>query len=169
MTKVDKYGRENVGKEDKSMKKFYEVEDGLQEEGKKFYDEDGKFKWEAESSGDDEEGDDEMSEEAEEELEEYDDEDEKVWNVDDGAELKEDIEVGKRLALTNQDWQRLTPHDIIIMFNSFCTGSMAIEKVEKYPSLYGLEQMKNDSLYGPPKDLFSNQKAKPKKKKKGKK
>lgn len=59
--------------------------------------------------------------------------------------------VGKRLALTNMDWDNVRAVDILHLFNSFCKGDMFIAKVEIYPSLYGMEQMKNDSLYGPPK------------------
>ena len=35
---------------------------------------------------------------------------------------------------------------------------MQIEKVLIYPSLYGIEQMKKDALYGPPKELFESNK-----------
>jgi len=37
---------------------------------------------------------------------------------------------------------------------------MFISKVQIYPSLYGMEQMKKDQLYGPPQDLFTNKKVK---------
>jgi hypothetical protein len=63
----------------------------------------------------------------------------------------EKIEVGKRLALTNMDWDNITAVDILKLFNSFCKGDMFISEVEIFPSLFGLEQMKTDSLYGPPK------------------
>lgn len=33
-----------------------------------------------------------------------------------------------------------------------------IEKVQIYPSLYGIEQMKKDALYGPPKEIFQSKK-----------
>ena len=33
---------------------------------------------------------------------------------------------------------------------------MIISKVEIYPSLYGLEQMKKDTLYGPSIDVYNN-------------
>lgn len=33
-----------------------------------------------------------------------------------------------------------------------------LEKVQIYPSLYGIEQMKKDSLYGPPKEMFATKK-----------
>jgi hypothetical protein len=64
--------------------------------------------------------------------------------------------IGKRLALTNMDWDHINAVDILALFNSFCKGDMIVEKVEIYPSLYGLEQMKNDTLYGPPKQLFDD-------------
>ena len=34
-----------------------------------------------------------------------------------------------------------------------------IEKVQIYPSLYGIEQMKRDSLYGPPKEMFESKRS----------
>jgi hypothetical protein len=52
------------------------------------------------------------------------------------------------------DWENMNAVDILSLFSSFCKGEMLVAKVEIYPSLYGLEQMKNDALYGPPKDLF---------------
>jgi len=48
----------------------------------------------------------------------------------------------------------LTAVDLLSLFTSLCKGDMFIEKVEIYPSLFGLEQMKKDSLYGPPKDIM---------------
>ena len=67
------------------------------------------------------------------------------------------MKVGRRLALTNMDWEHLTATDLLALFSSFCKGDMLITKVEIYPSLYGLEQMKKDSLYGPPKELFDDE------------
>ena len=52
------------------------------------------------------------------------------------------------------DWDSLNAVDILALFNSFCKGSMFITKVEIYPSLFGLEQMKKDTLFGPPKELL---------------
>jgi hypothetical protein len=49
------------------------------------------------------------------------------------------------------DWDNISALDILALFTSFCKGEMAIYKVEIYPSLFGLEQMKNDAIYGPPK------------------
>lgn len=69
----------------------------------------------------------------------------------------ENVEVGKRLALTNTDWDNISAVDILSIFNSFCKGEMIITKVQIFPSLYGIEQMKHDSLYGPPKEMFNVQ------------
>lgn len=32
---------------------------------------------------------------------------------------------------------------------------MMVDKVEIYPSLLGIEKMKNDSLYGPSKEIYN--------------
>ncbi len=64
------------------------------------------------------------------------------------------------------DWDNLTSVDILAIFSSLCKGDMLVKKVEIYPSLYGLEQMKNDTLYGPPKDVFVDDETAAKKKKK---
>jgi hypothetical protein len=54
------------------------------------------------------------------------------------------------------DWDNITAVDILAIFTSLCRGKgeMIVNKVEIYPSLYGLEQMKRDTLYGPPKEVF---------------
>jgi len=52
------------------------------------------------------------------------------------------------------DWDNLSAVDLLSLFSSFCKGDMMITKVEIYPSLFGLEQMKKDALYGPPKEMF---------------
>ena len=52
------------------------------------------------------------------------------------------------------------------MFSSFCKGGdMVVSRVDIYPSLYGIEQMKHDTLYGPPKQLFDESGVGKKKKK----
>ena len=61
------------------------------------------------------------------------------------------------------DWDALNATDILALFNSLCKGDMFVTKVEIYPSLFGLEQMKKDSMYGPPKELFDALPAKKKK------
>lgn len=92
-----------------------------------------------------------------------------VWSVKDDAAVEvhsdSEIKVGKRLALTNMDWDALTAVDILALFTSFCKGDMFISRVEIYPSLFGLEQMKKDSLYGPPKEILDVAPSKGKKKK----
>lgn len=47
VSKVDKHGR-RVNKKDNALKEYYQIED----EGKKYYDEDGKFAWDQDSSSD---------------------------------------------------------------------------------------------------------------------
>ena len=80
-----------------------------------------------------------------------------MWSLDEEEQdVKEadaaEVEVGKRIAVTNLDWDSIGAVDLYALFNSFCVGrqdKMQIEKVEIYPSLFGIEQMKNDLLYGP--------------------
>jgi hypothetical protein len=54
--KVDKYGH-TVNKQDNTMKQFYQIKDAKESKpaDSKYYDEDGKFKWDAQSSSEDEE------------------------------------------------------------------------------------------------------------------
>ena len=79
------------------------------------------------------------------------------------------MEIGTRLALQNMDWDNLTAVDILAMFSSLCKGDMLVTKAEIYPSLFGLEKMKNDTLYGPPKEVFVDDEEVAKKNKKKKK
>lgn len=146
--KVDKRGK-RVDKQDNTMANFYRLE-GDDEEVKresKYYDDEGKFRWEAQSSSDEEEEEDE--EEGEEDVQERvddddEDHDDNVWEKLDKEEeeaLKdeEEVEVGHRLALQNMDWDNLTAVDILAIFSSLCKGDMLVKKVEIYPSLYGIE------------------------------
>ena len=81
--------------------------------------------------------------------------DEKTQSMQPKLVADADVKIGKRLALTNMDWDNLTAVDIMAIFNSLCKGGeMFIRRVEILPSLYGIEQMKNDTLYGPPQALF---------------
>ena len=138
------------------MQAFYKTE-----EPNKYYDEEGKFKWDAQSSSSE-------SEESESEREEQQDDESEV-NLDElvNADVKvvEEVDIGKRLALTNMDWDNINATDLLALFTSLCKGEMIITKVEIMPSLYGIEQMKKDTLYGPPKELFDEE-AKPAKKNK---
>ena len=47
--------------------------------------------------------------------------------------------------------------DILCLLNSMCKTGMAVTKVEVRPSQYGKEKMKQDALYGPPPEIFSNE------------
>jgi hypothetical protein len=157
---VDKYGK-RVDKQDNTIKNFYQLED----EGSKFYDEEGKFKWEQlSSSSDSEDIEDVKPSKVESEGE--------VWSSEEEDDMgpkkvkEEELQVGKRLALTNMDWDNLTAVDLLAIFSSLCKGEQFVHKVEILPSLYGLEQMKKDTLYGPPKELFDAEPKKTKKKSK---
>ena len=60
------------------------------------------------------------------------------------------------MTVTNLDWDAINAKDIFVLFTSFCANNKGhcVEKVEIYPSLFGIEQMKNDIMYGPPKEVF---------------
>ena len=160
LQKVDKYGK-RVDKQDNTIKNFYQLED----ESSKFYDDEGKFKWEQlSSSSDSEDIEDIKPSKVESEGE--------VWSSEEEDQMgpkkvkEEELQVGKRLALTNMDWDNLNAVDLLAIFSSLCKGEQFVHKVEILPSLYGLEQMKKDTLYGPPKELFDAEPKKIKKKSK---
>lgn len=56
------------------------------------------------------------------------------------------------------DWDTITAVDLLALFSSLCQGDKVVHKVEIYPSLFGLEKMKEDALYGPPKEIFNPKK-----------
>ena len=74
--------------------------------------------------------------------------------------LTEEVEVGKRLALVNMDWESVSANDLFALFRSLCLQSdisaqnLQLKKVSIYPSKYGTEQMAKDSIYGPPKAVL---------------
>lgn len=47
--KVDKYGK-RVDKQDTMMQSFYKIDANKEDKSSKYYDEDGKFKWDQEES-----------------------------------------------------------------------------------------------------------------------
>ena len=53
------------------------------------------------------------------------------------------------------DWDNISALDLLALFSSLSKGDLVVYKVEIYPSLFGLEKMKNDSLMGPPKEIFA--------------
>ena len=64
--------------------------------------------------------------------EEEEEDDESIWSAKDEAkEVQKDgeIQIGKRLALTNIDWDNITAVDILALFSSLCKGDMFVEKV----------------------------------------
>jgi hypothetical protein len=63
--------------------------------------------------------------------------------------------IGKRLALNKMDWDNISALDLLALFSSLSKGDVVVYKVEIYPSLFGLEKMKHDSLMGPPKEIFA--------------
>lgn len=185
----------------KKEKDAEESDEQVEKKGKKYYDEDGQFKWDAQSSSDEEDksaDEDDQENDADDsdldrivtikpsKVEESGEDEDKLWsseeenNTNKGVKQHkivkdEEVQIGKRLALTNMDWDNLNSTDILAIFTSLCStsasgrsSSMVIEKVEIYPSLFGLEQMKKDTLYGPPKELFENEEDLFKKKKKKK-
>ena len=167
--KVDKYGH-RVDKQDTTMQQFYKIKDAADRpDHNKYYDDEGKFKWEANSSsGEDShpESDDDSDEDAPPVMLAQEDDESNLWSDDNqDGHTPDDATPGLRLALTNMDWDNLNATDILALFSSLCKGDMIVKKVEIYPSLFGLEQMKKDTLYGPPKDLFLEGEAKKPKKK----
>ena len=132
------------------------------EVARKFYDEEGNFRWQPEanddeSSSSDESGDGEEGSEAEDEDGGDSDEDSAIWDED--ADLRygkvaNEEDVGCRLALNKMDWDTVSALDLLALFSSLCSGDKVVHKVEIYPSHFGLERMKRDSLYGPPKEIF---------------
>jgi hypothetical protein len=62
--------------------------------------------------------------------------------------------LGNRLALNKMDWDTLSAVDLLALFGGLCSGDKVVHRVEIYPSLFGLERMKHDAIYGPPADIF---------------
>jgi len=113
------------------MQAFYKTE----EPPNKYYDEEGKFKWDAQSSSS--ESEQSESEKDEEQEEESDVDLDEIVNAD--VKIVEEVDIGKRLALTNMDWDNINATDLLALFTSLCKGEMIITKVEIMPSLYGIE------------------------------
>ena len=148
--------KEEEGSEDASSG---EEEANAGPTGSKFYDEEGNFQWKGQESSSSDESGAQSGEEGEAELEETDNEGEGVWGENEGIPFGETVEegeaLGKRLALNKMDWDIVQAVDLLALFSSLCTGDKVVSKVEIFPSLYGIEQMKKDSTFGPPKEIFN--------------
>jgi len=81
-----------------------------------------------------------------------------MWDADNDipyGETNGQEGIGNRLALNKMDWDNISALDLMAVFNSLTTGDVVVHKVEIFPSLFGLEKMKNDSLIGPPQEIFA--------------
>ena len=153
------------------MDKYYQMEG---DEGKKFYDEEGNFNWEAESSSsssDDSEpqtkkvkknpqGDEasDQAEEGEADISGFLEDEDSEENFSEAADVPlgetVDENLGSRLALNKMDWDTISATDLYALFSGLCSGDKFVKKVEIYPSLFGIEKMKEDAINGPPKEIF---------------
>lgn len=123
IAKVDKYGRKIEQKDKFALQNYYNKE--MEEQGQKFYDEHGHFQWEGKSSnsGSDSDSEDKQSSSGSEMT--YSDEMSGVWSDLDEPEdtakpATDDVKVGKRLAITNLDWDSISATDLLVLFQSFC-------------------------------------------------
>ncbi|CCH58446.1 hypothetical protein TBLA_0A06540 [Henningerozyma blattae CBS 6284] len=69
----------------------------------------------------------------------------------------------KTVAVVNLDWDHVKSTDLMITFSGFIPKGGKINKIAIYPSEFGKERMQREEIEGPPKELFK------KKNKKGKK
>lgn len=82
---------------------------------------------------------------------------EDVWDADTGIPYEETANekgLGNRIALNKMDWDSISAVDLLALFQGLCSGEKVVHKVEIFPSLFGLERMKQDALHGPPKEIF---------------
>lgn len=101
----------------------------------KYYNEQGKFEWNQESSSEDE---------GENLLDINDD----VWQDDEEKVIRNESSSSK-LALINYDWMHIHAEDLMILFNSLKPKEGIIKKVVVYPSEFGLKRMEKENLEGP--------------------
>ena len=76
-----------------------------------------------------------------------------MWSESE-KEVEYGEEVSRRLAIVNLDWDHIRAVDLLALLGSFSTGSGVLEKVEIFPSEFGVERMAADATYGPPKQIF---------------
>ncbi|XP_069090201.1 ESF1 homolog isoform X1 [Pleurodeles waltl] len=58
-------------------------------------------------------------------------------------------EITNRLAVCNMDWDRLKAKDLMALFNSFKPKGGVVFSVKIYPSEFGKERMKKETVHGP--------------------
>lgn len=68
-------------------------------------------------------------------------------------------EVTSRIAVVNLDWDNIRATDLMAVFSSFVGGTGAIQKISIYPSEFGKERIQREEMEGPPKEIFSHNKA----------
>jgi len=117
--KVDERGKQ-VTEQENPLKDLYEG----------CVDEQGNFKWEVESS----------EEEQLDTLENKED----LWESN---EAPPETEPTKRIAVLNCDWKIIKAGDIYCLLRSFCPGS--IQSVSIYPSEFGKKRMEEEAQKGP--------------------
>eukprot|EP00940_MAST-03C_sp_MAST-3C-sp2_P000676 g676.t1 len=54
-----------------------------------------------------------------------------------------------RLAVVNMDWDKMRAEDLFVLFSSFAPSSGFVASVTVYPSLFGMKEMKKETLSGP--------------------
>ncbi|KAM4695141.1 ESF1 homolog [Discoglossus pictus] len=91
---------------------------------------------------------DEDDDEEEVEMLQKDNEIEHAWREMD-KDAPRGAEVTRRLAVCNMDWDRLKAKDLLALFNSFKPKGGVIFSVKIYPSEFGKERLKEESLKGP--------------------
>ena len=120
----DQSSEEEQPKKEKKVEQSESSEDDI---GKKYYDSDGKFDWVDQSSSSSESEDSEGKKDSDEEQSVYSDNVSGVWSLDEeeadeNEAAAEEVEVGKRIAVTNLDWDSIGAVDLYALFNSFCAG-----------------------------------------------
>lgn len=121
IAKVDKYGRKIDAVDNFALQNYYAKEEKpqlskLELTGKKFYDDEGNFEWQGESSSS-------AEQESSEAEQTYSDEVSGVWSLSEQEqppEIQQDQPVTKRIAVTNLDWDSISATDLFVLFTGFC-------------------------------------------------
>ncbi|KAF2659158.1 hypothetical protein K491DRAFT_675852 [Lophiostoma macrostomum CBS 122681] len=169
---VDRYGRrkdKDAGR--KELERFYNIEDGDEEQDSELETEDSRKRDKAvkkelakvdirgkgydpmRDGGFSSSSSDESSSDEEEELD---------IDVENQAELPEENnevptgEVTARLAAVNMDWDNIRAADIMAVGNSFIPADGRILNVVIYPSEFGMDRMQREEIEGPPREIFAS-------------